>query len=143
VDVRPSPDSTNYYFYQHHTGQIIFCITPAPLISGTDRRETSVFLPQVTRRMLGIMPCLKNLKVRRTWRGMYPMTPDGAPIVGEVKEVQGYFNAVGMCGQGFMLGPGLAVMLRRFITGDMDAQTREVLDLLTLDRSFGGKEALK
>jgi sarcosine oxidase subunit beta len=28
VDVRPSPDSTNYYFYQHRTGQIVFCITP-------------------------------------------------------------------------------------------------------------------
>jgi sarcosine oxidase, subunit beta len=143
VDVRPSADSTNYYFYQHHTGQIIFCITPAPLIAGTNRRETSVFLPQVTRRMLGIMPRLKNLKVRRTWRGMYPMTPDGAPIVGEVKELKGYLNAVGMCGQGFMLGPGLAVVLRRYITGDMDAPTQEVLDLLTLYRSFGGKEALK
>jgi sarcosine oxidase subunit beta len=143
VDVRPSADSTNYYFYQHHTGQIIFCITPAPLITGTDRRETSVFLPQVTRRMLGIMPRLKNLKVRRTWRGMYPMTPDGAPIVGEVKELQGYLHAVGMCGQGFMLGPGLAVMLRRLIIGHMDDEARAALDLLTPYRSFGAKEALK
>jgi sarcosine oxidase, subunit beta len=143
VDVRPSADSTNYYFYQHHTGQIIFCITPAPLIAGTDRRETSTFLPQVTRRMLGIMPRLKNLKVRRTWRGTYPMTPDGAPIVGEVKGLKGYLHAVGMCGQGFMLGPGLAVMLRRLITGGLDAPTQEVLDLLRPDRNFGRQETLK
>jgi sarcosine oxidase subunit beta len=143
VDIRPAEGSANYYFYQHHTGQIVFCITPSPPIVGTDRRETSVFLPQVARRMVDIMPRLKNLKVRRTWRGLYPMTPDGAPIVGEVEGLAGYINAVGMCGQGYMLGPGLAVYLRRLITGQVDAETREVLDQLSLYRDFGAEEALK
>src|SRR5512133_2939608 len=45
VDIRPTEDSANYYFYQHHTGQIIFCITPNPPIYGKERKETSVFLP--------------------------------------------------------------------------------------------------
>src|SRR5690606_14730792 len=27
VDIRPQPGSSNFYFYQHSTGQIIFCIT--------------------------------------------------------------------------------------------------------------------
>ncbi len=143
VDIRPVEGSANYYFYQHETGQIVFCITPSPPIVGTDRRETSVFLPQVARRMLGIMPRLKNLKVRRTWRGLYPMTPDGTPIVGEVKGLRGYINAVGMCGQGYMLGPGLAVYLRQLITDEMDQEAHEVLDDLSLYRDFGGEEALK
>ena len=56
---------------------MIFCITPDPPIVGTDRRETSAFLPMIARRMVGLMPKLANLKVRRTWRGLYPMTPDG------------------------------------------------------------------
>jgi len=143
VDIRPVAGSANYYFYQHHTGQIIFCITPYPPIVGLDRRETSVFLPQVAQRMIGIMPRLKNLKVRRTWRGLYPMTPDGAPIVGEVQGLRGYINAVGMCGQGYMLGPGLAVYLRQLITGKVDQETREILDQLSLYREFGGAEALR
>ncbi|RPI31834.1 MAG: FAD-binding oxidoreductase [Chloroflexota bacterium] len=143
VDIRPVEGSANYYFYQHHTGQIIFCITPNPPIVGTDTRETSVFLPQVTRRMLEIMPCLKNIKVRRTWRGQYPNTPDGAPIVGEVEGLQGYLLAVGMCGQGYMLGPGLAVYLRQLITSQMDNDTRMIMEQLKLDRDFGKKEALK
>ncbi len=115
IDIRPSEDSANYYFYQHDTGQVIFCITPNPLIPGTDRRETSVFLPQISRRMVGLMPRLKNLKVRRTWRGLYPMTPDGAPILGEVRDLQGYVNAVGMCGQGFMLGIGVGQEVASFV----------------------------
>lgn len=143
VDIRPAEGSANYYFYQHHTGQIVFCITPYPPILGADRRETSVFLPQVARRMLDIMPRLKNLKVRRTWRGLYPMTPDGVPIVGEVEELKGYMNAVGMCGQGYMLGPGLAVYLRQLITGEMDQEAREVLGQLSLYRDFAGQETLK
>ncbi len=32
VDIRPTDSSVNYYFYQHATGQIIFCITPNPSI---------------------------------------------------------------------------------------------------------------
>jgi sarcosine oxidase subunit beta len=143
VDIRPTADSANYYFYQHHTGQIIFCITPNPPIVGFDHRETSVFLPQVARRMLEIMPCLQNIKVRRTWRGSYPMTPDGAPIVGEVDGLEGYFNAVGMCGQGYMLGPGLAVLLRQWITGENAAEAKKILAPLSLYRDFGKKEKLK
>lgn len=143
IDIRPTDDSANYYFYQHHTGQIVFCITPNPPIVGMDRRETSIFLPQVARRMLDIMPCLKNIKVRRTWRGLYPMTPDGAPIVGEVDGLEGYMQAIGMCGQGFMIGPGLAAHLRQWISGEGAAQAREVLAPLTLYRSFGSAEKLK
>jgi len=149
VDIRPlepTPEmagSANYYFYQHHTGQIIFCITPNPPILGTDTRETSIFLPQVSRRMINLMPRLRNIRVRRTWRGLYPMTPDGSPIVGEVEGVQGYLNAVGMCGQGFMLGPGLAVYLRKLITQDVDEETQEILDKLSLYREFAKAEKLK
>ena len=82
VDIHPTDASANYYFFQHATGQVIFCITPNPSIWGFDTRETSSFLPMVARRMVDIMPRLKNIRVRRTWRGLYPMTPDGAPLVG-------------------------------------------------------------
>lgn len=143
VDIRPAADSSNCYFYQHHTGQILLCITPRPPIPGLDHRETSIFLPQVAKRVLEIMPCLQPIKVRRTWRGSYPMTPDGAPIVGEVNGLEGYLNAVGMCGQGFMLGPGLAVLLRKWITGDDAAKAREILAPLSLYRDFGKTEKLK
>ena len=82
VDIRPTPGARNYYFYQHKPGGIVFCITPDPPIVGTDRRETSEYLPMIASRMVGLMPKLANVKVRRTWRGLYPMTPDGAPVLG-------------------------------------------------------------
>lgn len=143
VDIRPAKGSANYYFYQHRTGQLIFCITPDPPILGTDRRETSEFLPMISRRMVDVMPKLKNIKVRRTWRGLYPMTPDASPIVGKVKEVDGYINAVGMCGQGFMLGPGLATLLTRLVQDELTEDDREVLEKFSAYREFAGMEKLK
>jgi sarcosine oxidase subunit beta len=144
VDIRPSRGSANYYFYQHHTGQVVFCITPEPSIPGFDRRETSAFLPMVSRRMVDVMPKLANLRVRRTWRGLYPMSPDGSPLVGWSNEIDGYLVAIGMCGQGFMLGPGLGELLARMVTQDvLSEDDQEVLDVLSPYRSFEKEEALK
>lgn len=143
VDIRPTEDSANYYFYQHATGQVVFCITPYPSIEGTDRRETSVFLPQVSRRMVDLVPRLRHLRIRRTWRGLYPMTPDGFPIVGEAPELAGFVYAAGMCGQGYMLGPGLGSLLVRIVHGDLGASDREAIYHLRPDRAFAGHEKLQ
>ena len=143
VDIRPAPGSSNYYFYQLGSGQIVFCITPNPPIPGFDRRETSEFLPMVSRRMVDLMPKLKNIRVRRTWRGLYPMTPDGSPLVGGTRELAGYLMAIGMCGQGFMLGPGLGELLARMVTREKTKEDQEVLKILSPYRRFEGEEALK
>ena len=143
VDIRPSEGARNYYFYQHKPGGFVFCITPDPPIVGTDRRETSAYLPMIAQRMVGLMPKLANVKVRRTWRGLYPMTPDGAPILGWSKTVEGYVHAEGMCGQGYMLGPGVGAVLSRVVRGAESPADQEILDELRPNREFGGEEALK
>ena len=144
VDLRPAPGSRNYYFYQNRHGQVVFCITPEPPLVGHDYRETSGFLPQVCARMVDLMPRLKNLRVRRVWRGLYPMTADGVPLVGWNRDVSGLLHAVGMCGQGFMLGPGLGELLARMITGASIPDDRVVLEGFSLYRDLTcGMEALK
>ena len=148
VDIRPFADpkfgdSKNYYFYQNKEGKILFCLTPNPNITGIDRRETSLFLPQISKRMIQLLPRLRNIKIRRTWRGLYPMTPDGNPIVGKVDEIEGYINAVGMCGQGFMLGPGLGELLSHLLTEKVNSRDKEILEILSWTRDFSIEEELK
>ncbi len=143
VDIRPTPGSSNFYFYQHYTGQIVFCITPSPQIWGFDQQETSDFLPMVARRMVDVMPRLKNIRVRRTWRGLYPMTPDGNPLLGWSPELGGFLQAVGMCGQGFMLGPGVGQLLARMVQGALEPGDAEILSSLAPNRQFNGMEMLK
>ncbi len=143
VDIRPRPGSANFYFHQLASGQITFCITPDPPLWGEDRRETSTFLPMVARRMVELMPRLAYIRVRRTWRGLYPMSPDGSPLVGAVQEVPGYIVAIGLCGQGVMLGPALGELLARLVLNGTTVEDQQVLEQLSPYRSFALEEALK
>ncbi|MDD5360862.1 MAG: FAD-binding oxidoreductase [Ignavibacteria bacterium] len=142
VDIRSDEHSSNYYFYQNKEGQVVFCITPGPQIFGKDTDNTSTFLPLVVKRMLKLYPRLRNLRIRRTWRGLYPMTPDGFPIVGWTNEIKNLFLAVGMCGQGFMLGPGLGSIISD-ILADKSKDFDFILNQLSLYREFAGTEVLK
>jgi sarcosine oxidase subunit beta len=143
VDMRPGPGSKNFYFYQNLHGQVIFCITPDPPIIGTDKGETAAFLPQVCTRIVHLLPRLKNLRVRRTWRGLYPMTPDGSPLVGRNKQVEGLLHATGMCGQGLMLGPAIGEVVARLIAGQNTEEDRVILEEFSPSRKFEGQEKLK
>jgi sarcosine oxidase subunit beta len=143
VDIRPAPGSKSYYFYQNQQGQVIFCITPDPPIIGKDKRETSVFLPQVCARMVRLLPRLKNLRVRRAWRGLYPMTPDGAPLVGWNREIKGLLHTTGMCGQGLMLAPGVAELAARMVAGQTTVDDEIIIEEFSPYRKFEAQEALK
>ena len=143
VDIRPTEGSTNYYFYQHITGQIIFCITPKPNAWGNDTNETSSFLPMVARRMIEVMPRLRNIRVRRTWRGLYPMTPDGFPIVGKSAQYSNFILGVGLCGQGFMLGPSGGELITRVVLDQTTTEDEETLRFMSPTRQFVGEEKLK
>ena len=147
VDLRPGPEgkTVNFYFGQNHEGQIIFCYTPKELFVGTNRESLSEFLPILAARMIGLVPRLKHLLVRRVWRGCYPMTPDGVPIVSNVDAIRGLTLAVGMCGQGFMLGIGVGEEVASLAVDGKYMLPPEASDTLRFERNFyaGKKEALK
>jgi sarcosine oxidase, subunit beta len=143
VDVRPGPGSANVYLHQTRGGQVIFCLTPRPPSWGDDTRVTSTFLPMVARRVLMLLPRLAGARVRRTWRGVYPMTPDGSPLVGRSATVAGVVHAVGMCGQGFMLGPGVGELIARLAQGSTTAEDEETLSALSPQRAFTAQEVLR
>jgi sarcosine oxidase, subunit beta len=147
VDIRPGPEgkTKNFYFGQNDRGQVIFCYTPLVPILGTNRENTSEFMTVIARRMIDLIPRLKNMLVRRVWRGLYPMTPDGIIILDHVKEMKGFYLAVGMCGQGFMLGPGVGLNMANFILRGKPLIPQEIWNSISFYRDYyaGRKEALK
>ncbi len=143
VDIEPTAHSENYYFYQDPEGSVLFCITPKPKRLGATKASTSEFLPMVVPRLLRICPRLRYLRVRRVWRGMYPGTPDDRPIVGFDRRVEGVFHAVGMCGQGLMLGPGLGQLVADKLVGELAPEDEDVFELLSPYRDFTAQELLR
>ncbi len=147
VDLRPGPEgsTSNFYFGQNSEGQIIFCYTPRVPIVGENRTSTSEFMPTIAARLVEVIPRLKNLLIRRIWRGLYPMTPDGIPFVGKVPGWEGLYLGIGMCGQGFMLGPGVGRNLASLIAKGRPRIDSEVFALLSPARNWnaGKRESLK
>jgi sarcosine oxidase subunit beta len=146
VDLRPGPEgrTANFYFGQNAEGQIIFCYTPLEPIIGTDRESTSEFMPVVARRLVSVVPRLRFTLVRRIWRGLYPMTPDGLPIVDLAPQPQGLVLAVGMCGQGFMMGPGVARAVASLLSEGHPGIDAEAAATMQYGRDYrAGQEALK
>ncbi len=138
VDLRPGPEgkTANFYFGQNHEGQIIFCYTPRELFTGTERESISEFLPILASRLVGLIPRFRNLLIRRVWRGCYPMTPDGVPIIDQARDVPGLVLGVGMCGQGFMMGPGVGMNITSFIAGGEWSLPAAVQECFRFDRDF-------
>lgn len=147
VDMRPGPEgkTANFYFGQNSEGQIIFCYTPKELFPGTNRESLSEFLPVLAGRMISLLPRLKNMLIRRIWRGCYPMTPDGVPIIDFAPGLNGLILAVGMCGQGLMLGPGVGENITSLIMHNRPLISEEAQACFRYDRDFYKKqtEALK
>ena len=65
--VRPTTTSTSTT-----PGRSSSASRPARASGAATRRETSEFLPMIAPRMVDLMPRLANIRVRRTWRGLYP-----------------------------------------------------------------------
>lgn len=87
-----------------------------------ERREhittsTWNFMEEMAAKILPVLPALAQLRVVRQWAGLYNMSPDAQPILGEVPTVKGFYNAVGFSGHGFMLAPVTGKLMAELISG--------------------------
>jgi sarcosine oxidase subunit beta len=57
---------------------------------------------------------IRNAKVHRAYAGLYDVTPDDYPIIGELENVKGFINACGFS-HGFKLGPAVGKAVSELI----------------------------
>ncbi|MCM1988210.1 NAD(P)/FAD-dependent oxidoreductase [Oceanirhabdus seepicola] len=96
-----------------------------------DFRTTSSwqFLDEMSKTVTELLPPLGKLRVIRQWAGLYNITPDKQPILGPVKEIEGFYQAIGYSGHGFMLAPMTGLLLAEQILGE-----KTTIDVSTLDK---------
>jgi sarcosine oxidase, subunit beta len=77
------------------------------------------FIEKILTRAADRVPCFANLPVnpKRAWAGLYEMTPDHHPILGEAPGVPGFFLANGFSGHGVMHAPATGKILSDLILG--------------------------
>ena len=117
------------------------------LLAWNDPEETpgfktefdSGFVEKILTRAADRVPCFANLPVnpKRAWAGLYEMTPDHHPILGEAPEVAGFFLANGFSGHGVMHAPATGKILSDLILNG----TTDLIDasLLSLARFAEGR----
>ncbi len=76
------------------------------------------------------------------WRGLYSMIPNGFPIIGWSREAQGILTAVGICGHGLMLCPGVRELVTRIMRNEPAPSDYEILEILFPFQEFAGQEKL-
>jgi sarcosine oxidase, subunit beta len=90
------------------------------------------FVEKILIRAADRVPCFADLPVnpKRAWAGLYEMTPDHHPILGEVPEVPGFFLANGFSGHGVMHAPATGKILSDLIlTGKTNLIDASLLNL--------------
>jgi D-hydroxyproline dehydrogenase subunit beta len=70
----------------------------------------------ILRRAIRYVPRLADARVRSTWWGIRPMSPDDRPLVGVVRE--GLVVAGGHGAEGVLLGGGTAALVRSIVEDD-------------------------
>jgi sarcosine oxidase subunit beta len=94
------------------------------------------FLEKVIEAAIRRAPVLEKAEILRGWGGLYTITPDDNPIIGEAPGVTGLFSAIGFSGHGFQQAPAVGLILSQLI---LDGQTNFDLNPFSYDR-FGKKE---
>jgi sarcosine oxidase subunit beta len=112
--------SNGLYFSQSTRGEIVGGISNEDVPEGIDQRSSHAFLALYARALVKTAPILGSVKVLRQWAGCYDLTPDQNPIVGQVDEVEDFFQASGFMGHGFMMAPVIGRLLAQHIAEGTD-----------------------
>jgi sarcosine oxidase subunit beta len=126
--------SFGIYFRQAKHGSVIGGFGDPDEPAGMNQVSSLEFLTTMCRKLTFLMPALRSVKVVRQWAGLYDVTPDAQPILGPVDEVEGFHQASGFSGHGFMIAPMTARLVAQAVLGQ-----KPDLDIEHLNaRRFGG-----
>ena len=132
--------SGNYYIQQRPHGSIICGMSPEGHPEDYEKKTTWQFLEAMSKTLVRLLPRTRGIRVARQWSGMYDMTPDAQPIIGET-DVKNFFHSTGYSGHGFMLAPVAGKILSQQISGQKPDIDFSMLDYRRFSRGEHIKES--
>ena len=130
LDKNLSSANFHAYVYQTDRGEIVIGggVDPYPSYS---HGVTLHQLQELAVHVLEMLPCLRDVKVMRQWAGLCDMSPDYAPIMGSMDNIEGVYTTCGWGTWGFKAGPIAAKCMAELIA---TGQTPDLIRPFTLDR---------
>lgn len=90
--------------------------------AGFDSEVTSAGLARIFAAATALCPALAGARVRRTWAGLRPMTPDGLPIIGAEPRLQGLWYATGHGRNGILLAGLTGLLVKQLMAEEPIAE---------------------
>jgi sarcosine oxidase subunit beta len=108
--------STGFHFRPEGLGLLMAWNDPEEK-SGFNTTVDRAFVEKILTRAVSRVPVLEEVEVNpsRAWAGMYEMTPDHHPILGEAPGIGGFYCANGFSGHGVMHSPATGKILADLI----------------------------
>jgi sarcosine oxidase subunit beta len=123
--------SNGFHFRPESRGFLLAWNDPSETL-GFKADFDPTFVEKILTRAADRVPCFANLPInpKRAWAGLYEMTPDHHPILGEAPSVPGFFLANGFSGHGVMHAPATGKILSDLIlTGKTNLIDASLLNL--------------
>jgi sarcosine oxidase subunit beta len=87
------------------------------------QRASDDLLEEIIERASRRIPALENAEVMRGVTGVYDMTPDCRPLLGEIPGIGGLYVCAGFSGMGFKISPGIGVVMSELL---LDGRSKTV-----------------
>jgi sarcosine oxidase subunit beta len=124
---------TSFYFHREGAGVLMGMGGTTPEQASFETTIDDAFIAEeLLPTAVRIFPPLEDASVEHAWVGLYEMTPDRHPIIGEAPGVAGFYLANGFSGHGFQHAPVVGKLLAELIVGG--AATAVDITGLGLDR---------
>ena len=104
LDKTISSANLHAYVYQTDRGEVVIGGGVDPYATYS-QRSTLHTLQELALHTVEMFPALRNAQVMRQWAGLCDMTPDYAPIMGEVEGLKGFILTCGWGTWGFKAAP--------------------------------------
>ena len=126
--------SRNFYGQQTPHGSIIMGFGDPNERKDGDIGSSWQFAQEMAQKMTAVLPLLKEVSMVRQWAGLYNMSPDAQPILGEHPQIEGFYMALGFSGHGFMLAPITSKLIAELILKRKTSLPIDKLDIGRFER---------
>jgi sarcosine oxidase subunit beta len=131
--------ATSFYFHREGGGVLMGMGDPNERPSFETRPDERFVAEELLPTAVRVFPALEAAAIEHAWVGLYEMTPDRHPILGEAPGVAGLYLANGFSGHGFQHAPVVGKLLAELIV-EGEAATVDVSSL-GLERFASGRLA--
>jgi len=106
---------TTFYFHREGAGVLMGMGGAAEVASFDTTPDDAFIAEELLPTAVRIFPPVEEAAVEHSWVGLYEMTPDRHPIIGQAPSVAGFYLANGFSGHGFQHAPVVGKLLAELI----------------------------